>query len=542
VLTNDFHRLAFDMDISGTLWDYEYSYGPVFYISAAAIFLQFLLSQIIMVQKSRQSPRKGGYLFLIALYLLTVLFCAACAMRLPIAFNSDITVVAGVFTMLYMEACAGLGFMPVNRNYRRFFTHSPNNMQILTSAGDTALASASSAPPDASVWKGFCENPDEPQAAGENELLFAGRINGGMVVWREDISSINRLLGEINISTEQPRRTNALLEQKSVIRGRLVASQARISLFSALETEIRRQSEKLSQMLHNIPAGEGRKAYIAEAALPVCYIKRRCHLFFLEKNNEETTAGELIIYMEELAEYAGVSGLSCLCNCLLTGPVLTRQAALMYDLFYALLAWQFEHIADDMPTEAREGTEDDENGVGTLCKIYGELGVKIEIIGEMPENAAHRAFYNHFASEGIAKAVLHGLATEVLLTCTAGESGTAVSVMNNSAVPAGGIIEGSGITELRRKANHPEDYLAICDVVKSIRPNCKLILMCPENSSESKQAAVEAMRSGRIDEFMYYNVSMDYLESKLEVLSAGHSDAREAAENNACAKQEGNRI
>ena len=69
------------------------------------------------------------------------------------------------------------------------------------------------------------------------------------------------------------------------------------------------------------------------------------------------------------------------------------------------------------------------------------------------------------------------------------------------------------------KAYHPEDYLIICDGVKSVRPDCKLMLMCPENSSESRQAAVEAMRSGRIDDFIYYNVSMDYLESKLEVLS-----------------------
>ena len=45
------------------------------------------------------------------------------------------------------------------------------------------------------------------------------------------------------------------------------------------------------------------------------------------------------------------------------------------------------------------------------------------------------------------------------------------------------------------KAMYPEDYLAICDTVKGISPGCKLMLMCPENSRESRQAAVEAMRA-----------------------------------------------
>ena len=343
VLTNDMHRLVFNMDLSGTLWEEEYSYGPVFYAIIAVIFLQILLSQIIMFRKSWQSPRKHSYLFPVALYLLIAIFCAAYAMRLPIVLGTDFTIVAGVFVLLYMEVCARIGLMPVNRNYHRFFTYSPNNMQIITSAGDTALASVVVNPIDESIWKGFCENPDEPQAAGENEMLFAGRIRGGMVVWQEDIRSINRLLGEIEISTEQLRRTNALLEQESVIRGRLAVSQARLSLFSALEKEIRMQSEKLSQMLHSIPAGENRNAYISQVALLVCYMKRRCHLFFMEKNNEETTAAELIVYLDELAEYARASGLRCLCNCILTGPVCLRQATLMYDLFYALLEWQQEH-------------------------------------------------------------------------------------------------------------------------------------------------------------------------------------------------------
>ena len=74
------------------------------------------------------------------------------------------------------------------------------------------------------------------------------------------------------------------------------------------------------------------------------------------------------------------------------------------------------------------------------------------------------------------------------------------------------------------KAYHPEDYVKICTEVRDATPGCKLLLMCPEDSGESKNAAVEAMQAGEIDDFVYYDVSIDYLVSKLLVLSTKHSN------------------
>ena len=67
-------------------------------------------------------------------------------------------------------------------------------------------------------------------------------------------------------------------------------------------------------------------------------------------------------------------------------------------------------------------------------------------------------------------------------------------------------------------AGKPEYYLKICAKIREALPICKLLLMCPENSMESRQAAVGAMRLGEIDDFIYFNVTFDYLLSKLEVL------------------------
>ena len=73
------------------------------------------------------------------------------------------------------------------------------------------------------------------------------------------------------------------------------------------------------------------------------------------------------------------------------------------------------------------------------------------------------------------------------------------------------------------KAMLPENYLQILDEIRKVYPRCKFMLMCPDSSEVSKRAMVEAMCAGRIDDYVFYNVTMDYLLSKLDTLSRGYS-------------------
>ena len=53
------------------------------------------------------------------------------------------------------------------------------------------------------------------------------------------------------------------------------------------------------------------------------------------------------------------------------------------------------------------------------------------------------------------------------------------------------------------KAMQPENYLQILDEIKNVCPRCKFMLMCPDNSDVSKEAVVEAMCTGRIDDYVF---------------------------------------
>jgi len=63
------------------------------------------------------------------------------------------------------------------------------------------------------------------------------------------------------------------------------------------------------------------------------------------------------------------------------------------------------------------------------------------------------------------------------------------------------------------------ECIDICRAIKAAAPECRLLLMCPENSSDGRHAAEEARRSGLIDDYVFYDASLDYLISKLDSMS-----------------------
>ena len=60
--------------------------------------------------------------------------------------------------------------------------------------------------------------------------------------------------------------------------------------------------------------------------------------------------------------------------------------------------------------------------------------------------------------------------------------------------------------------------LALCAWLREVTPHCRLMLMCPEGETEVVHRAIEAKRKGEIDDFVFYDVSLDYLAASLQSL------------------------
>ena len=62
------------------------------------------------------------------------------------------------------------------------------------------------------------------------------------------------------------------------------------------------------------------------------------------------------------------------------------------------------------------------------------------------------------------------------------------------------------------------DALAVCEEIKEASPNCKIILICPENDRESVKVSTQAVKDRKIEDFMFYDLSVDYLVAKISAL------------------------
>ena len=60
--------------------------------------------------------------------------------------------------------------------------------------------------------------------------------------------------------------------------------------------------------------------------------------------------------------------------------------------------------------------------------------------------------------------------------------------------------------------------LAICDAIRREFPDCKQVILCNEDVTESCNAAIQAKQENKIDDFLFYDSSIHYLFSKLEAL------------------------
>lgn len=57
--------------------------------------------------------------------------------------------------------------------------------------------------------------------------------------------------------------------------------------------------------------------------------------------------------------------------------------------------------------------------------------------------------------------------------------------------------------------------LTLCKGLRKDAPRCKLLMMCSEDNDHNVKLVVEAKGKKIIDDFVFYDVTMDYLVSKL---------------------------
>ena len=347
VMSNDLHQMVFRFDPGGN-WMHDYRYGLGFWLIIGVSLLNFGLAVGKLFVRGRKSPYWGGKVLPLLFFLGLLAYAAAYVGRVPLAWESDVTVCACVISVLFFETALHTGLVPVNLQYQKLFAAAPIGLTLVDETGAAVLSSCGAPPISHPIWNRLCMDMAHPLLRDSDTQLHAVPIRGGMAVWQEDLSQINRLRREIQDVQTRLEAANALLREEGEVKKRLLIAETNRALFEQLDRDMERRIASLTQLIEIRPEEERPKNLTAYMTLCLCHIKRRCNLFFLARQGETLSGEELGTYLDELAELARYAGLQMLLRCGVSGAMEIRSAAICYDFAFETIAWALKEDASPL--------------------------------------------------------------------------------------------------------------------------------------------------------------------------------------------------
>ena len=346
VLTNDLHQQVFSFP-SGVLSDREYRYegGYFFVMGWEALCAGFAF---LSMAKNCRIPRSRRIRWL-PLVPLALSLAYACAYVKKVywvwVLAGDMTVSQCLIFASILECCIQCGLIQSNLGYDELFETTSLPVQIT----DQAFC-----PQYVSVAMGGALPPNELRQMrvdtihlGDDTLLKRHRLRSGWVFWKEDISALNQIRKELELTRDELRDTGDVLAAENAQRARWLKLTEENRLYDMMEAQTARQIAMLRDLLAELQKTEdsGRARHLLGQVIIIgTYIKRRSNLIFVGVQRGAISAQELRLCLNESSENISVYGADCKAIVKGEGQLTVEQATQVYDLFEAVVETELESL------------------------------------------------------------------------------------------------------------------------------------------------------------------------------------------------------
>lgn len=370
VFSNDSHGLVFKIN-NGNINDY--TYGPFYYIIVAFIAVMISVSLAILYRKCEMSAYKPFIALPIALFSLPIICWLLYIWGADLLVSSDVTLFSCLYVVCVYEIILRTGLVPCNVKYKKFFASSPLALEIIDSDGRTVYHSEgvkSLSEEDIEA----VESSDEPCLKWDDPDTLLSRIDipGGIAVWQQDISAINRDAEELRRSVKSLQNANKALAKRERVEAQRVSEKEKLRLFDELDKEIKSALAELEDIVSRLPDemteenSDDYKTLVIAAGFVLCYIKRRSSLHFKRMGNVFVSFDDVVTRVSELCEFAGQTGLACAAYQSVGGSLPADKAEVFYDFCFGVLDYSMRHNCDSV-----------------ILRFYSENGcVIMSVIGE----------------------------------------------------------------------------------------------------------------------------------------------------------------
>lgn len=336
VVTNDFHQLVFTFPADEVWSDDNYSYAFGYILVIAWEIICALVSFTVMVIKCRLSQRKKYLPLSILLLCVVYALIYASGVEWMRIIAGDLTAVQCLMFTAILESCIWCGLIQTNTGYDALFEAGTFKAQITDSDYHTRYTSANSPRLSEDVMRS-AENG--AVSIDEKTVLRSNPIEGGHVLWLEDISDIAALLKELEENKETIAESNYLEQENYRTKLKINTLQEKNRLYDLLHTQTAHQIDLLDSLLAQYSAEsdfEKRRSLLGKVSVIGAYIKRRGNLMFIGEKSDTTDTAELSLCLEESFANLELMGVECAVDIPDNNKINTKDAIRVYDFFEAV--------------------------------------------------------------------------------------------------------------------------------------------------------------------------------------------------------------
>ena len=346
VLTNDLHRQVFSFP-SGVLSDGEYRYEKGYYFVLGWEALCAAFSLVLMVRSCRiPHSRRIRWLPLVP-FALSLAYAYAYVKKVYWVWvlAGDMTVSQCLIFASIFECCIQCGLIQSNLGYDELFEATSLPVQITDHALCTKYASiAMQKPLPQSELRHMQQDIVQ---LDDDTLLKRHRLRSGWVFWKEDISALNQIRKELELTRDELRDTGDVLAAENAQRARWLKLTEENRLYDMMEAQTARQIAMLRDLLAELQRTEDSDRAIrllGQIIIIGTYIKRRSNLIFVGVQRGAISVQELRLCLNESSENISVYGADCKTIVKGEGQLTVEQATQIYDLFEAVVEMGLESL------------------------------------------------------------------------------------------------------------------------------------------------------------------------------------------------------
>ena len=337
VLSNDFHQCVFSF-AAGEAWtDKGYRYAWGYYTVLLWEVVCAVAAFALMVYKCRLSQRKK-YLPVIGIgiSILYAIIYASGAEWMQVI-GGDITAALCLMFVCIFESCIYCGLIQTNTGYEELFEVCTMGVQITDRNYRVRYTSANAMELSEAVMR----EAEKGDVVVDKKTLIQNRpIQGGHILWQEDIEYIIMLLERMEENRKTIEESNCLEQENYQTKAKINMLREKNRLYDKLQTQTVGQIGLLNKLLSRYEVEKDlvkSRRLLAKISVIGTYIKRYGNLIFIGERAEISDVAELGACLEESFSSLKLMGIECALTAPAGERIYVRDAVRIYSFFESIV-------------------------------------------------------------------------------------------------------------------------------------------------------------------------------------------------------------